>query len=85
MEDSHNRPDRTLLDIHRSDILLMGDFKAQLGNYNQDNKDVIGSTDYPTQIRMEIFLLSCVAGMDLLSEVPYFLIRIITRLLGCHL
>jgi hypothetical protein len=43
-----------------------------------------GSTDYPTEMRMEI-LLSCAVDMDLLLEVPYFLVRIFIRLLGCDL
>jgi hypothetical protein len=84
----YDRLDRTLLDMHRNKsdiILLMRDFNAQVGNDNQDTEDVIGKYSYPTEMRMEIFLLSCVVGMDLLSEVPYFPIRIVIRLLGCHL
>jgi exonuclease III len=38
----YNCLDRTLLDIHRSDIiLLMGDLNAQVGNDNQHTEDVI--------------------------------------------
>jgi endonuclease/exonuclease/phosphatase family metal-dependent hydrolase len=40
--------DRTLLDIHRSDnILLMGDFNAQVGSDNQYIGDVVGKHGLP--------------------------------------
>jgi exonuclease III len=39
---------RTLLDIHRSDIILfMGNFNAQVGNDNQDTEHVIGKHGLP--------------------------------------
>jgi hypothetical protein len=48
-------------------------------------KMLLGSMDCPTEMGMEIFLVSCVADMDLLSTTPYFPIRIVIRLLGWHL
>jgi exonuclease III len=44
----YNHLDRTLLDMHISDItLLMGDFNAQVGNDNQDIEDVMGKHRLP--------------------------------------
>jgi hypothetical protein len=37
----YSRLHRTLLDIHRSDILLIADFNVKVGNDNQDTEDVI--------------------------------------------
>jgi exonuclease III len=54
----YNCLDRKLLDIHRSDMLLMGDFNAQVVSDNQDIEDALGNVDYLTEMRMESFLLS---------------------------
>jgi hypothetical protein len=44
----YNCLDRTLLDVHRNDIiLLMGDFNTQVGSDNQDTEDIIGKHRLP--------------------------------------
>jgi hypothetical protein len=46
-EVSYCHLDMTLLDIHRSDILLMGDSNTEVGIDNQDTEDVIWKHKLP--------------------------------------
>jgi hypothetical protein len=75
--------DRTLLDIHRSDIiLLMGDFNAQVGTDNQDTDDVVGKHGLPHKNENGDHLIEPCGRHGLIIGSTIFSIRTVIRLHG---